>query len=482
MKNKGVRQTKKIVLFLAVIIFSTPLLFIHCNKQRAIRKKQIILISIDTLRGDHLSSYGYFRNTSPNLSRLIKDSVYYPNAYPNGCWTMPSHMSLLTGTLPSRHGINKDWKTIHNKKYPKLNESLKTIAEILMSRDIKTIKFAQLPNDLGFSRGFVINSGADPFIDNKKFKKLLQELENHKDKDFFLFIHTWMVHAPYSNSFYLEKGKINKKKQQYINNSRKTAANPKKSENINNRFGVFLKKNNLYNVNDCKALYDSGIRYVDHHIGEIINKCKQLGIYHDLLVIVVSDHGEHFEEHYPDKFYDCHGKDFYEEFIRIPLIIKYPQRTIKPGTLHHPVSLVDVLPTILDFYHIEVPGFVQGDSLLTLHSKRNKAIISEAVSLPGIERKMIRMGDLKYIITMKNPSKPGRVDWDSISQRRLFDLKTDPLEQKNLYVDLKFRRICIEFEKVLLHTIKNSAKTNQRGKETAISEETIKQMEALGYL
>ena len=134
-----------------------PLLFINCHKEKIIDKKQIILISIDTLRGDHLSSYGYFRNTSPHLSQLIKDSVYYPDAYPNGCWTMPSHMSLLTGTLPSRHGINKDWKTIHNKKYPRLNESLKTIAEILMPLDIKTIKFAQLPNELGFKRGFEIN-------------------------------------------------------------------------------------------------------------------------------------------------------------------------------------------------------------------------------------------------------------------------------------------------------------------------------------
>ena len=291
-----------------------------------------------------------------------------------------------------------------------------------------------------------------------------------------------MVHAPYSNSFYLEEGKINKKKQQYINNFRKTVTNQKKKENISNKFSVFLKKNNLYNANDCKALYDSGIRYVDHHIGEIINKCKQLDIYHDLLFVVVGDHGEHFEEHYPDEFYDCHGKDFYEEFIRIPLIVKYPQRTIKPGTFNHPVSLVDVLPTILDFYHIKAPGFVQGDSLLTPHSKRNKAIISEAVSLTGIERKMIRMGDLKYIITMKNPSKPERVNWDSITERRLFDLKTDPLEQKNLFDDLKSRRICIEFEKILFHAIKNSAKTNQGGKEATLSEETIKQMETLGYL
>ena len=293
-----------------------------------------------------------------------------------------------------------------------------------------------------------------------------------------------MVHAPYSNSFYLEEGKINKKKQQYINNFRKTVTNQKKKENISNKFSVFLKKNNLYNANDCKALYDSGIRYVDQYIGKMIDKTKQLGIYEQLMWIVVSDHGEHFSEHYRREFYGCHGKDYFEEFVKVPLIIKYPFQ-FKSGPINRPVSLIDVFPTILDYYDIKSPAFIQGKSLLKHRSQKErnrKTIISEAISLSGIERKMIRLGNLKYIITMKNPGKPGRVNWKEITERRLFDLKADPLEKNNLYNDLKSRRICIKLEKMLIHTIKNSAKTNLRVKETELSEETIKQMEALGYL
>ncbi|MGD2093095.1 MAG: sulfatase-like hydrolase/transferase [Candidatus Aminicenantes bacterium] len=125
------------------IIVSVSVSFVGCNKKKVTGKKQIILIGIDTLRGDHLSSYGYFRDTSPHLSQLIEDSVYYANAYPNGCWTMPSHVSLLTGTLPSRHGINKGWGSIvKNKKYPKPNESIKNIAQVLKNhqKNIKTVK------------------------------------------------------------------------------------------------------------------------------------------------------------------------------------------------------------------------------------------------------------------------------------------------------------------------------------------------------
>lgn len=475
------RQEKRLVFFsaLMIIILSTPWLLTNCNK-KVIPKKQIILISVDTLRGDHLSSYGYSRDTTPNLSRLVADSVYYTHAYTNGCWTMPAHMSLLTGTLPSRHGINRDWGSItKRKKYPKLNNPVKSIAEVLKSHHITTIKYAHLPDELGFNNGFDRNHRVDPFDNNKISARLLQELEDNKEKDFFLFIHTWRVHAPYSNSYFQKEGKIDKEKRAYINNFRLLSKN---SQRPTIAFKNFLKENDLFNVNDCITFYDGGIRYVDRYIGKIINKSRQLGIYDDLLIIVVSDHGEHFKEHFPD-FYNDHGRDFYEEFIKVPLIIKYPAQTIKPATLHQPVSLIDVVPTILDFYHIKSPSFIQGKSLLKLKSGKNSGyIVSEAISTGKIEKKMIRVGHLKYIITMKNPSGPARVNWKAISRRQLFDLKNDPLEKNDLYKDLKSRRTCIELEKALIKIVKNSRKTHRSMNETSISQETIKQLEALGYL
>jgi arylsulfatase A-like enzyme len=462
-----------------MIILSTLFLLIHCQKKIEIEKKQIILISIDTLRGDHLSSYGYVRDTSPHLSKLIKESVYYTNAYPNGCWTIPSHMSLLTGTLPSRHGINKDAKSFKSETYPRLSDSIKSIAEVLTSHHVNTIKFANLAGGIGFSKGFNKDNRTDPFNNNKNFDKLLKEVEKNKEEDFFIFIHTWKVHAPYTHSYFLEEGKVCKEKRDYINDFRKAA---KKVKDPFEDFKDFLKENNLFNPSDCVALYDSGIRYVDQYIGKLIDKTKQLRIYDNLLFIIVSDHGEHFNEHYAGRFYGNHGSDFYEEFVKVPLIIKYPYST-ESKIINHPVSLIDVFPTILDFYRIEIPAFVQGDSLLKPASKRNrKYLISEAVSIEKIERKMIMLGDLKYIITMGNPSKVERVNWNSISQRRLFDLKNDPLEQINLCKDLKFRGISTKLEKRLKKAIENSSKSHFKRKETTIDEKTLEQLEALGYL
>jgi arylsulfatase A-like enzyme len=471
-------QLRKQHITLAILVLSFLFLLVQCSSKKEVEKKQIILISIDTLRSDHITPQGYFRDTSPTLLKLVDDSVYYTNAYTNGCWTHPSHMSLLTGTLPSRHGINKPLLTIKNKKYQKLNESLKNIAEVLKLHGVKTIKFAELPNVLGFGNGFDINNVIDPFAAEYSFKWLLKELENHKQKDFFLFIHTWKVHAPYFSTYYMEKENLSEEFLYYLKYPRKL---PHKDRAVTIRQRQFFKESNL-NVNDCVDLYDGGIYYVDRYIRKLIDKVKELGIYDDVMFLVVSDHGEHFAEHDSRLFYNWHGKDYYEEYVRVPLIIKYPQQAVRPEKHEEPASLIDVFPTILDFYDIEIPTFVQGDSLLKPYAKRKQYIISEAVSQGNEELKMILKGNLKYIVTMKNPSKLDRVNWNGITNRRLFDLKNDPLEKKNLYNDLKFQEHSANLEKMLKQILAESSSTNRTTGEVTLDKETLEQMKALGYL
>ena len=484
MKDKTVNKKLRLAIrwvFVSITIVLALFLFINHNKKEIPEKKQIILISVDTLRGDHLSSYGYSRDTSPHLSRLVEDSVYYTNAYANGCWTMPSHMSLLTGTLPSRHGVNTYWEPNPKEKYPALNDKIKTIAEVLKSRNMNTIKFVLLPGELGFGKGFDKDNDYDPFFADDVLDNALREIEKNKEKDFFLFIHTWMVHAPYSNCSFLGKEKVTVENWHYINNFRKLST---AKDMWTDDFKEFLQRHQLFNRDDCVALYDSGIYHVDRYIGKIIEKTKQLGIYKKLMFIVVGDHGEHFEEHYPNEFYSFHGKDFFEEFIKVPIIIKYPSK-YEVGTFTHPVSLVDVFPTILDFYEIEIPAYVQGDSLLKPYPKINrKYIICEAISEGGYETKMIRIGDLKYMVTMTiaGPLNQQRANWDLVTQRRLFDLKNDPLELRDLYPELRYRSICIQLEKTLVRIIKDSAQPDFQVRETALSKETINQLKAFGYL
>jgi arylsulfatase A-like enzyme len=371
------KNQKMLIIF---VVFIIAILVVLKSVYFGNKKIQIILISIDTLRADHLTPYGYSRDTSPNLSSLTRESVLFTYAYPNRCWTNPSHMSLLTGTLPSRHGVNSDLgifvKEIFGKEHPILKEqpilkdSVKTISEVLKNNKINTIKIADLPDELGFNRGFNFNEKIDPFQKTDSFNIVLKQLENNKESNFFLFIHTWMVHAPYSNSYFLKKDKLTKEKLNFIDNFRNLE---KGNENKDGDFWLFLEQNNLNNITDCIDLYDGCIHLVDQYIGKIINKCKHLGIYDNLMFIVVSDHGEHFNDHFPNIFYNYHGSYFYEEFIRVPLIIKSP-RNSKSKIINNPVPLMNVYPTILDYYKIKIPSFVQGNSFLEPFSKRKKGI------------------------------------------------------------------------------------------------------------
>lgn len=474
-------------MFVLIIAFTIPLLLVNCKQQK---KMQVILISIDTLRGDSITPYGYFRDTTPYLSQLVKESIYFPNAYSNGCWTMPSHMSMLTGTLPSRHGVNQGMDPIEGKRASMLHNAVKLLPEILKASRprLTTVKFAKLPDDLGFARGFDINNTFDPFQGEARFKKLLEEFEKQQGREFFFFVHTWMVHAPYAQSHFVKEGKINREKREQIDRframtkeERMKVIKKKKSKGLANDFLVFLSRNKLFNMKDCKALYDSGVYYVDQRIGRLIKRLEELDLYDNVMILVTSDHGEHFDDHFKNNFYNFHGQDFYEEFVKVPVVIKYPHR-FKGKIVKQPVSLIDLAPTVLNFYKMKVPDFVQGESLLVPHSRRkNRFIISESVVMNKLERKMMRVGNLKYIITMLKPEGPGRVNWEQVIKPRLYNLKQDPLEKNNLFENEKFKNTGLNFEKALKKIFKISVKYGP-SKETKLDEDTINHLKQLGYI
>lgn len=482
MKHTGIKRLIWFALPAALLLLS----FGGCKGKQPM---QVLLISIDTLRSDHLSAYGYERNTSPHLDALSRDAVFYKHAYPNGCWTMPSHVSLLTGALPSRHGINKDWRSTHKKKYPKLNTAIKTLAEVLKGADkaVQTLKFASLPDELGFGRGFDVNRRMDPFDNDGKFNLLLKRLEAHKDGGFFFFLHTWWVHTPYTHSHYLRDG-VDEATRKAVDDFKRMSKKERgrllgrEAKKLDADFVDFLKRRGLFNARDCIDLYDGGVRYVDRYIGKLLAKVRELGIYDNLMIIVVSDHGEHLGEHLPKRFYGLHGNDYFEEFIEVPLIIKYPHAD-GGKVVTHPVSLVDVVPTVLDYYKIEIPEFVQGESLRPARvNRKRRRIVSEAITNHNVEKKMLRVGDLKYIVTMKNPGNTARVDWDNVTKRRLFNLEDDPEEKKNLAKDARYAETLQLLEKTLKAILKDSVSPGLSPDETRIDKKTIDQLKALGYL
>ena len=350
---------------------------------------------------------------------------------------------------------------------------------MLHSRKIHTQKFARLSNEWGFGRGFDGDEQIDPFLSTRKFRKVHHFLERFKEKDFFLFIHTWMVHSPYSNTHFLKKEAADCKTRYRINHFRELY---REGKSISNDFAALLKKNRLFNKEDCVSLYDGGIHYADQYVGRIASLTKRLGIYKNLMIIITSDHGEHFAEHIPNQFYNFHGRDFTEEFIKVPLIVKYPGKRMT-GSRDDPVSLIDIMPTILDHYGWEIPAYVQGRSLLRKNPGEGPIIrVAEAIHKNRKEKKMIRIGHMKYIVTMEDVSGKAKVNWNKISQRRLFDLENDPRETHNLYKVPRYRNLCADLERRLKKIIRESASARFTAESTPITEETLKQLKALGYL
>jgi arylsulfatase A-like enzyme len=176
--------------------------------------------------------------------------------------------------------------------------------------------------------------------------------------------------------------------------------------------------------NHLISQYDGGINYIDFHIGKLISRLKELGLYDNTLIIITSDHGEAFGERNLME----HGVSVYQDQIYVPLIIKYPNHT-DGSVINDLVSSIDIMPTILDVTGYEIPDDVQGVSLLKVESVRTRNIISE--SFP--DRDLLNLDPRFHRIERAIFSWPYKFISSTAGEKELYDLSKDPSEKENLY-------------------------------------------------
>jgi len=441
--------------------------------------KNVIFITIDSLRADHLSCLGYHRKTTPNLDNLAKEGVLFKNAISCGPDTPTSIVPLLTSTYILTYviinaGLNKS-KT-RAEEFERIGAITSeiyrnriTIAEILKDSGYVTAAFHSNPF---LSRHFYFGKGFDYFYDSfsssgrfRKYaikskieeilkkniqlynfakniynrmhsnnipyeraeiinKKAISWLKKHK-KQFFVWIHYMDVHFPY---------KPPKRFQLYfrskpMNNLEMTRLNYKmihKPEEIS--------ENDMRDIID---LYDGEIRYVDYAIKLLLDELSEMNILNDTFIIITADHGEEFGEH--GDFAHHHAK-LYDEIIRVPLIISNSEyRNVE---IDEPVSLLDVAPTILDLLGIPKNESFQGRSLVPIirGERKSSGVISEGLQ-KGKRSISYRTKEWKYIFNEVG------------AQRELYNIECDPKEKKNLYE--KEREKAREFElKIKKHLLK----------------------------
>ncbi len=286
--------------------------------------KNVLLITIDTLRADHLGCYGYSHIKTPNIDSLAKEGVLFDSAFTPVPITLPSHASILTSLYPRTHGI------LNNGEY-KLNEEIETLTQILQKNNFTTAAFVGafvLNKQFGLSRGFDLYN--DKLADNGKMteafslynerraekvnKSAFEWLKKQSD-GFFLWVHYFDPHTPYDPPL------------------------PFRDE-----YGDHL--------------YDGEIAYVDQCIGLLFAELEKNELWQNTLIILVADHGESLGEHKEN----THGIFLYDATIRVPLIIKSPGID-KGKVCSTSVKTIDIAPTILDIVCIPIPEKWQGESL-----------------------------------------------------------------------------------------------------------------------
>ena len=290
----------------------------------SLKDGNVLLITMDTTRADHLPVYGYENVDTPGLDRLAASSLIFENAIAHVPLTLPSHTSILTGQLPISHGIRDNEGFVVDSK-------VATLASILKSKGYATAAFVSafvLDSRWGLNQGF--DSYFDHFnpyreVNRDDIQRKAEETETeverwlpaHKDGRFFCWVHFYDPHDPYD------------------------PPEPYASRYASNR-------------------YDGEIAYMDQYIGKLLAKLEELGLSDRTLVIVTGDHGEGLGEH--DE--PTHGMFLYSTTTQVPLLIRVPggkQRRIR-GIVRH----IDLAPTILDFLGFPAGGDMQGASLIPM--------------------------------------------------------------------------------------------------------------------
>jgi arylsulfatase A-like enzyme/Flp pilus assembly protein TadD len=339
--------------------------------------ENILLISVDTLRADRLSCYGYENNSTPNIDRWAREGVLFKNAYTECPLTLPAHATLLTGTHPFFHGVRDNVGYI-------LGQVQESLAEELKKQGYQTsavIGAYILSSEFGIAQGFESYNEDFPAVPespdaifslqrpaDEVARVFLEWLGDHGKEKFFAFVHFYDPHTP------RPKG------------------------------------------------YDWEVSRVDETIGEIDSFLRKQGLLDQTHVILVGDHGEGLGDHGESE----HGFFVYDSTLRVPLLVR-PAASFAPTVKEviQPVSLIDVMPTVLRLARLRVPAHVQGQSLVGLmldkELPRQQGLYAETY-VPYLQfgwspQSSIRLGRYKFI----NSPRP-----------ELYDVIDDPLEAQNL--------------------------------------------------
>lgn len=382
----------------------------------------VLLIILDTVRADHLSLYGYTRQTSPNLDRWAQRGTVFENAWSTTSWTLPTHASILTGRPAYEHGVEHGAKL--DSRYPVLPEFLQAqgyVTGAFIANDI------WLNPEYGFDRGFLhfevytifslaartaLGRKIDTLLTNnlklrtpirksaaKINSEFLDWLHRYPNRPFFAFLNYFDVHDPYlpPPSY---RSKFNDQP-------------PEDSSRQDTRFRHLINE------------YDSLIAYLDHHLGLLFAELDRRGLTENTIVLVTSDHGESLGDHNQKQ----HGSTLYRELLGVPLILVAPGRVSSARRVESPVSVQHIPATVVHLLGLAGDSPFPGPSM-TQALSGNAIHSNELLEIPLLAELngLKREPKMKSLITST-----WQYIWNAPDgKEELYNLKKDPHELNNL--------------------------------------------------
>lgn len=387
-----------------VLSFMLVLTFSCGSTPKAIDRPNVILIIIDTLRADHLSCYGYHRETSPSLDSLAASGTRWENCQAQAPWTLPATATIFTGLNAKQHGTGRRLNGDH-----RLHSEVPIIPTIFSNAGYKTcgiFNVVLLNENHGFSRGFDYYSCVDDGNGRAAVTvdEFLQWLESDSDdRPFLAVLHFFDVHNPYDppppfDKFYFPDDTLELSDWEITESGQ--IAHPEHLEHFLSR-------------------YDGEIKWVDIQLGRLFSELRFRGYADSTIIMVTTDHGEEFLEW----GWIGHGGQLYQELLHVPLIMSGPG--VPSGeVITETVAQFDILPALLSICSIEDTSSFEGVDLFSQAARNPRAIPSSQLMYRGLmlgetPLAVVVYGSIKGLVTRRG----------STDSYYMFDLLNDPHEQ-----------------------------------------------------
>jgi len=434
------------------------------------RPPNVILLVVDTLRADHVSAYGYSRETTPVLDRLMTEGVRFDAAISASSWSATSHATIITGTLPHQHGV-REWGSALSAQTPPLTSYLKAhgYATGLFSTHRsfhETIAGVQADLDASYVLPGTVTPEHPPY--DRTALEQAAAWAAAQTEPYFMWAVIVTPHAPYvrypedwDDRYFTDMPEGGERRYPFGHNQWLGLGRIPGSvrDGDHQEVGYYINR------------YDRSVRYADELIGELLSSLREADRLDNTLIVITSDHGEGFGDH--EVF--AHGLYLYDFLVRVPLLVTYPG--VVPGgqVWSQPVGLVDLAPTILGFAGIEPPAVMSGvDHSADLIAGREPApgrLVRGSYQEGHYDRYMVR-------------SKTHKLLYDAVDGHlELYDLVADPDEADDLLAagtaDPKVLGPLTEELQELLDAHRKAGRL--RGAEP-IPPDLVEELRALGYL